>query len=59
MVLPPFLKEGLSLASPYKLVPSLTPSSLETTISLEFPSLSVIVALTGTISESNNPFFYA
>lgn len=57
VVLPPFLKDGLSLASPYRLVPSRIPSSFETRISLEFPSLSTTVAFTGTISESNNPFF--
>lgn len=57
VVVPPFLKAGLSLLNPAKLVPSLTPSSLETVISLAFPSLSVMVVLTGTISSVNNPFF--
>mmetsp|Transcript_35910 Transcript_35910/g.73796 ORF Transcript_35910/g.73796 Transcript_35910/m.73796 type:complete len:233 (+) Transcript_35910:325-1023(+) len=59
VVEPPFLKTGLSLASFSKVEPSRGPSSLVITISFSFPSASSTVTLTGTISRSKRPSFWA
>mmetsp|Transcript_4588 Transcript_4588/g.13230 ORF Transcript_4588/g.13230 Transcript_4588/m.13230 type:complete len:234 (-) Transcript_4588:395-1096(-) len=59
VVLPPFLKAGLSLLRPSRVVPSRGPSSLLTTISFSLPSLSSTMVFTGTISASNLPAFWA
>lgn len=50
VVLPPFLKAGFSFPSPATVVSALTPSSVSTTIVLEFPSLSLTVVVIGVIS---------
>lgn len=54
---PPFLKAGFNFPKLSKVVSALTPPSVSTMTSFSFPSLSVTVVLTGTISLLNNPFF--
>ena len=60
VVVPPgFLNAGLSLAKRYGVVSALHPSSLSTSTSLSFPSLSATIAIYGVISYYAQPIFYA
>jgi hypothetical protein len=56
VVVPPFLKAGLSLAN-YSMVETLIPSSFSTRTSVTFPSLSLIYALIGRISSLKSPAY--
>lgn len=59
VVEPSSSKAGLSLPSFSAVVPGLTPSSLSATTLDSFSSLSKTVAVMGTISSLNQPFFWA
>ena len=55
VVVPFFLKAGFNFCNPSNEVSFLTPSSRVTRTSLTFPSASLTLARTGTISSANNP----
>mmetsp|Transcript_100081 Transcript_100081/g.261008 ORF Transcript_100081/g.261008 Transcript_100081/m.261008 type:complete len:300 (+) Transcript_100081:206-1105(+) len=59
VVVPPTLNAGFRLLSPSKVVPARGPSSAFTVTTVSTPDLSFTLVVTGTISRSNRPAFWA